>query len=153
MQQKIQLTLLIFIFTIFSFSFNNYAQDKGFDETIDYLNLKLKGQAHFEYKRKAVKIDFYKNGNFSHSFKVDVRDLDTNNISVSYENKSMIIYCQEDYTGCVERETRTGDVSYMDKLIFNTQTDDKSFRGFENAIMHFIRLAQILDYTSDKPFE
>ncbi|MBI4648041.1 MAG: hypothetical protein HY738_16020 [Bacteroidia bacterium] len=145
---------LLFVTVFISIFYNNYAQEKGYKETLAYLNMKLKGQCTFSCSVNILKIEFYEKDQLRHIDEVDLRDLDTNKIEVNYEEKSIKISCADDYEDCITRRLLIEKSKrQFNRLIFYLDVNDKSFRGIERALLNLIRLAQIFNYSNSEPFE
>ncbi|MGR6087028.1 MAG: hypothetical protein ACU4F9_02540 [Arcticibacter sp.] len=129
------------------------AQDIDMEQTLDYINGKLRPVSELTVDRGIIVSRYFKNGQIVREDQVMCKDLDIS--SINYDNQAGIlsINCK---TGnkCVDRQMfiRKIQRDYA-RISFPVKLDSKSSTGIQKAFKHMISLVLDPKYKSSEPFE
>lgn len=121
------------------------------EETLTYINGKLKGSYIIDVKRGVLKITSFKGEMKMMDASVLITDLKPE-VIYSEEENGLIFRCI-DGDKCVERiEYLVEKKNYFSRVIVNPP-DDKSVQGLQKAFQHMVKLVYDPKYKNAEPFE
>lgn len=143
----------LFLLVVFAHSsLCSLAQNISMEETLSYINGKLKGKYSVDVKKGLLLLTSYKD-------EVKMMDetsliTDLNPVIIySVEEKSLILKCV-DGDKCVQREQYlVKEKNYISRIKIVTPEDEKSVKGLQKAFLHLVKLVQEPKYKSAEPFE
>lgn len=137
-----------------AFSANDLkAQDIDMEQTLNYINGKLRPVSELTVDRGIIVSRYFNNGQIVREDQVMCKDLDMS--SVNYDNQAGIlsINCK---TGnkCVDRQMFVRKIQRdYGRISFPVKLDPKSASGMQKAFTHMISLVLDSKYKSSEPFE
>ncbi len=143
----------LFLLVVFAhLSLSSIGQNISMEETLAYINGKLKGKYSVDVKKGLLLLTSYKD-------EVKMMDetsliTDLNPVIIySVEEKSLILKCA-DGDKCVQREQYlVKEKNYISRIKIVTPEDEKSVKGLQNAFLHLIKLVQEPKYKSTEMLE
>ena len=122
------------------------------EETLTYINSKLKGKYTIDVKKGLLLLTSYKEEVKMMEETLLITDLNPD-VIYSDEEKALIVKCN-DADKCIERkEYLVEKKNYFSRLKIVTPDDDNSVKGLQKAFLHLIKIVQIPKYKSAEPFE
>lgn len=141
---------LCFLFSFYTIS--SFAQNISMEETLTYINSKLKDKYTMDVKQGLLLLTSYKDNVKMMEETVLITDLNPD-VIYSQDEKSLITKCA-DGDKCIERkEYLVEKKNYFSRLKIVTPDDYNSVKGLQKAFLHLIKTVQIPKYKSAEPFE
>ncbi|OFX55980.1 MAG: hypothetical protein A2046_15140 [Bacteroidetes bacterium GWA2_30_7] len=143
--------ILIILFSVISIN----AQEVTNEQTIKYINGKLKNNCVLEAKTNQLILQFYKGKEMYRQDKANVYGLDPDKVSYKAEENAIILYCLEPDDECVMRWIFKNNVkkTYSRSNISVENLDEKSINGLVKAFSHLIKTYHVPDYKLYEYFE
>ena len=129
------------------------AQEIDMEQTLSYINGKLRPVSELTVDRGIIVSRYFKNGQIIREDQVMCKDLDMS--TVSYDNQAGIlsINCK---TGnkCVDRQMFVRKIQRdYGRISFPVKLDANSASGMQKALKHMVNLVMDPKYKSSEPFE
>lgn len=122
------------------------------EETINYINGKLKGIAQLTNERGTLVIEFYKNEKVNRVDRVPIIKLNPDNVEYIAEEKALVVRCIADE--CIDRRIEIPRTKgYFSRISFAGDFDEKSQKGMIKAFEHLIMIYREKKYRNNTPFE
>ncbi len=142
--------LLLFCFLHFISA--AHAQNITMEETLAYINGKLKDTYTIDVKKGLLLVASFKEGMKLMDETILITDLNPA-VIYSEEEKSLILKCK-DGDKCVERKGYLVEKkNYFSRVKIVTPPDDKSIKGLQKAFLHMLKLVHEPKYKNAEPFE
>lgn len=143
----------LFLLVVFAhLSISSLAQNISMEETLAYINGKLKGKYSIDVKKGLLLLTSYKDDVKMMEETSLINDLNPV-IIYSVEEKSLILKCA-DGDKCVQREQYlVKEKNYISRIKIVTPEDEKSVKGLQKAFLHLVKLVEEPKYKSVEPFE
>lgn len=130
-----------------------FGQDIDMEQTLEYLNVKLRPTAELTVDRGILVSRYFKNGQIIREDQVMCKDLDMETISYDATAGILSINCR---TGlkCVDRQMFIRKIQRdYGRISFPVKLDAKSIAGTQKALKHMVNLVLDTKYKSAEPFE
>lgn len=132
-----------------------FAQEKdniSSEETINYINGKLKGIAQLTNERGTLVIEFFKNEKVNRVDRVPIVKLNPDNVEYIADEKALVLRCIADE--CIDRRIEIPKTKgYFSRISFAGDFDGKSQKGLVKAFEHLIMIYREKKYRNNTPFE
>lgn len=131
------------------------AQEITNEQTIKYINEKLKNNCVLEAKSNQLIFQFYKNGEIYRQDKANVFGLDFEKITYKPDENAIILYCEDADDECIMRWIYKNNVKkpFTRLNILVENLDEKSINGLVKALSHLIKSYHVPDYKLYEFFE
>ncbi|MFM7079025.1 MAG: hypothetical protein ACKOYC_04450 [Bacteroidota bacterium] len=141
--------LALCIWKLHSFSF---AQEISVEQTVEYINTKLKPYSELTVDRGILVSRYFNNGVLVREDQAMCKDLDL--ASMSYDNDYGLLYINCKKGKCVDRQMFVRKIQRdYSRISFPIGPDPKGHEGLKKAITHLIKMVTIPGYQSSTPFE
>jgi len=122
------------------------------DETIAYINSKIKGVATVKNEKGMLVVEFYEKGKVNRVDKVPIDALNPENVEYLPTEKTVVIRCTRNE--CIDRKIEYPKTrGQFSRISFSGDYDAKTQKGLVNAFEHLIMMFHDNKYKSNKPFE
>ncbi|MFM7053313.1 MAG: hypothetical protein ACKOX7_01080 [Bacteroidota bacterium] len=150
--KRIKFTLLATTFSVI-FSSDIHSQDIDMEQTLSYINGKLRPVSELTVDRGIIVSRYFKSGQIVREDQVMCKDLDMSSVNYDSQAGLLSINCK---TGnkCVDRQMFVRKIQRdYGRISFPVKLDAKSASGMQKAIKHMVNLVMDPKYKSSEPFE
>lgn len=144
---------VIFIFLTFQFHSSSFSQDITMEQTVEYINSKLKPYSELTVDRGILVSRYFNNGTLVREDQVMCKDLDLATMNYDTDYGLLSINCRKGYK-CVDRQMFVRKIQRdYSRISFPVGPETGGHQGLQNAITHLIKMVTEPGYTSSTPFE
>jgi hypothetical protein len=131
----------------------SFSQNITMEQTVDYINTKLKPYSELTVDRGIMVSRYFNNGTLVREDQVMCKDLDLISMSYDKDYGLLSINCKKGYK-CVDRQMFIRKIQRdYGRISFPIGPDPTGHQGLRNAITHLVKLVTEPGYESSIPFE
>jgi len=132
---------------------NTHGQAITMEQTLEYINNKLKPTSELTVDRGILVSRYFKNGQIVREDQVMCKDLDMTTVEYDIQSGIFSINCKS-ASKCVDRQMFVRKIQRdYGRISFPVKLNGKSILGMEKAFVHMTKLVLDPKYQSTEPFE